>query len=234
MIKKIPFLEKTTRKIHQLWISLPYVFNSSKSYWIERYQTGGNSGDGSYNKLAEFKAEILNQFVERKSIKSVIEFGCGDGNQLRLCEYPFYLGFDISPDAINRCKSIFFDDSTKTFKQIRNYSDETAELALSLDVIFHLVEDNVFEEYMHRLFDASEKYVIIYSSDYEDNSILNGAHVRHRKFTEWVNRNKPEWKLIDHILNRYPLKKKIANGSPSDFFIYEKDQLIKEIINKSG
>jgi SAM-dependent methyltransferase len=222
MNKKIPFLKKTTRKIHQLWISLPYVFDNSKSYWIERYESGGNSGDGSYNELAEFKAEILNQFVERKNIKSVIEFGCGDGNQLRLCEYPSYIGFDISPDAIKRCKNIFKNDDTREFRLISSYADETAELTLSLDVIFHLVEDQVFEEYMHRLFDASEKYVIIYSSDYEDKSILNGAHVRHRKFTVWVDQNISGWKLIDHIPNRYPLKKKMANGSPSDFFIYEK------------
>ena len=222
MIKKIPFLEKTTRKLQQLWISLPYVFNNSESYWIERYQSGGNSGEGSYNELAEFKAEILNQFVGQENIKSVIEFGCGDGNQLKLCKYPAYLGFDISPDAINRCKKIFKNDHTKDFRLMSNYAHQTAELTLSLDVIFHLVEDNVFEEYMHRLFDASEKYVIIYSSDYEGNSVLDGAHVRHRKFTEWVGQNKPEWKLINYIPNRFPLVKDSVKGSPSDFYIYEK------------
>jgi len=222
MIKKIPLIDKAFKKIHQLWISLPYVFNNSESYWIERYQAGGNSGQGSYNELAEFKAEILNKFVDQKNIKSVIEFGCGDGNQLKLCEYPAYLGFDISPDAIARCKEIFKKDRTKDFDLLSNYSNEMAELSLSLDVIFHLVEDQVFDEYMLRLFEASEKYVIIYSSDYEENSILDGAHIRHRKFTDWVGRNKPSWELVNHIPNRYPLDKDSAFGSSSDFFIYRK------------
>jgi len=221
MIKKIPFFEKTARKIHQLWISLPYVFNNSESYWIKRYQTGGNSGKGSYNELAEFKAEILNQFVSQKNINSVIEFGCGDGNQLKLCDYPAYVGFDISPDVIKRCKRIFKNDGSKAFRLISSYSNEKAELTLSLDVIFHLVEDKVFEEYMHRLFDASEKYVIIYSSDFEENSILDGAHVRHRTFTDWVGHHKPGWELIEHIPNRYSLEKGPETGSPSDFYIYE-------------
>lgn len=228
MINKIPFLGKTIRKVHQLWLSFPYVFNNSKSYWIERYQTGGDSGEGSYNELAEFKAEIVNQFVEQKNIKSVIEFGCGDGNQLKLCEYPAYIGFDISPDAIDRCQNKFENDNTKDFRLISSYKNETSELTLSLDVIFHLVEDKVFDEYMRRLFEASEKYVIIYSSDYEENSMLDGAHVRHRKFTDWVGRYKPKWKLINHIPNRHSMKKNSANGSPSDFFIYEKEIRLSE------
>ena len=38
-------------------------FPGSAQYWDERYATGGTSGSGSYNRLAAFKAEILNEFV---------------------------------------------------------------------------------------------------------------------------------------------------------------------------
>ena len=34
--------------------------NSSKDYWEKRYSKGGNSGAGSYNNLALFKASIIN------------------------------------------------------------------------------------------------------------------------------------------------------------------------------
>ena len=39
---------------------------------------------------------------------------------------------------------------------------DRAELALSLDVIYHLVEDTVYESYMGQLFDSATKYVIVY------------------------------------------------------------------------
>src|ERR1700689_4886366 len=69
----------------------------SPSYWDSRYAGGGNSGDGSYGNLAKFKASVLNQFVAENRIASVVEFGCGDGNQVSLAEYPRYVGIDVSP-----------------------------------------------------------------------------------------------------------------------------------------
>ena len=75
------------------------VFNS-KNYWEEHYQAGGNSGSGSYGRLASFKALIINEFVSENQISSVIEFGCGDGNQLALANYPEYVGLDVSPTTI--------------------------------------------------------------------------------------------------------------------------------------
>lgn len=33
-------------------------FSTSDQYWEKRYANGGNSGSGSYSKLAEFKAEL--------------------------------------------------------------------------------------------------------------------------------------------------------------------------------
>ena len=48
-------------------------FTTSADYWESRYRTGGTSGAGSYNRLAEFKARVLNEFVERNDIRSVVE-----------------------------------------------------------------------------------------------------------------------------------------------------------------
>ena len=57
------------------------MFNSSK-YWEDRYKNGGNSGAGSYNTLAKFKASVINHFIENNKIQSLIDYGVGDGNQL--------------------------------------------------------------------------------------------------------------------------------------------------------
>ena len=61
-----------------------FIFPGSQNYWEKRYSLGGNSGQGSYGKSAEFKSEILNIFVRENCINSVTEYGCGDGNQLCL------------------------------------------------------------------------------------------------------------------------------------------------------
>lgn len=200
----------------------PVPFPGSREYWESRYDSGGNSGVGSYGKFAEFKAEILNAFVASHGVHSVIEFGCGDGNQLALAEYPGYLGLDVSEKVVSLCRQRFSPDSRKQFLLVEEYAGETADLALSLDVIYHLVEDAAFESYMHALLNASTHYAIIYSSDTDDPAQPAGAHVRHRKFTRWMGEHRPEWKLVRHIPNRYPYRGDYREGSFADFFIFER------------
>jgi hypothetical protein len=195
---------------------------SSENYWKERYKNGGNSGRGSYGKFAEFKANILNEFINSHNIKSIIEYGCGDGNQLKLAKYPSYLGFDISPVAISMCRNIFPSDSSKSFKLMNEYNGETAELTLSLDVIYHLIEDDVFELYMKRLFDSSKRFVIIYSNNTDKQEKDLAKHVKYRKFTKWIEENEPQYKLIQCIQTKYPCNGTNYEGnSISNFYIYE-------------
>lgn len=220
VLKKIPVIGSVARRIYRTWINPPKPFQGSEEYWQDRYEAGGHSGDGSYNQLAEFKAEILNTFVFENRVASVIEYGCGDGNQLRLAQYPKYTGFDVSSNAIARCQKRFSNDETKTFKLMKSYGGETAELNLSLDVIYHLIEDHIFVDYMNRLFDSSEKFVVIYSSNTDDNPEGTAAHVRHRNFSKWIDDHKAEWELKDHIPNKYPFSGDTKTGSFADFYIY--------------
>lgn len=199
------------------------TFNSSEKYWINRYKDGGNSGHGSYGELSRFKADILNDFVDQNNVNTIIEYGCGDGNQLKLAKYPHYIGFDISPDAITLCKKIFGNDSTKAFYLMNEYDGQNADLTLSLDVIYHLVEDDVFENYMRLLFDSSKKYVVLYSSNVNANS-FSSPHVKHRKFTRWIEMKLPGWELIKHIPNTYADARKSKERSNADFFIYQKSE----------
>lgn len=220
LIKNIPILGDLASDLRQR-LGRSKSLRNSADYWEARYASGGHSGVGSYNKFADFKAEIINRFVGEERIQSVIEFGCGDGNQLTLARYPEYTGYDVSATAVAMCREGFAADSTKAFRVTSEYAGEKAELALSLDVVFHLVEDSVFANYMRRLFDASLRYVIIYSSDTDDNERHEGPHVRHRKFTRWVGDNLQQWKLVQHIPNRYPYRGDYTQGSFAEFFIYE-------------
>jgi SAM-dependent methyltransferase len=218
---------KLNRSIMQIkQLVKPGSFPGSVRYWEERYKKGGTSGSGSYNRLASFKAEILNDFVEHNNITSVIEFGCGDGNQLSLAKYPAYIGLDVAPSAIALCTEKFATDHTKSFFLYHskaftdNHAVFKAQLSLSIDVIFHLVEDDIFVQYMHHVFNAAQQYVIIYASNFDKGQLF---HEKDRNFTSWVENNKKEWKFSEKIENRYKYDPSDPdNTSKADFYIFKK------------
>lgn len=179
---------------------------NAAEYWERRYLTGGNSGDGSYGPLAEFKAEVINGLIANHSIRSVIEFGCGDGNQQRLIQCEEYLGFDVSDRAVSLCRQI---SPERRFFQMDEYEGEFADMALSLDVIFHLTGD--WQIYVKRLFLAATRCVVIYSTNLDYPPHPSAKHVRHRRFASQVPNN---WRLAEYIPNRYPER------SNSDFYVY--------------
>jgi len=220
-VRKIPGIRKLL--LWQQWRK----FSGSSSYWEQRYGKGGNSGSGSYGPLAEFKASVLNRFVQERGVASVIEFGCGDGNQLSLAKYPQYIGLDVSRTAIQLCKSRFASDITKSFFLydpdcfVDNAHVFRCETALSLDVLFHLVDDEVFERYLAHLFASAERHAIIYSSNADMAAVA--PQEKHRCFTDFVMENFPEWRFVEKIANSYPLSKYAAPlGSLADFYLYER------------
>jgi SAM-dependent methyltransferase len=194
-------------------------FTGSADFWERRYARGGTSGSGSYGTLAHGKADFLNAFVQSNNVQSVIEFGCGDGNQLSLAKYPSYVGLDVSRTALGLCKRRFAEDPDKSFFFYDSscFVDHTglfkADLALSLDVIYHLIEDSIFEEYMAHLFGAGNRFAIVYTTN--EITPAGAPHVRHRRFSSWVDNNCPQWRL-----------KEVTDGpgpgpQRADFFVYE-------------
>lgn len=197
------------------------AFKGTTEYWESRYAKGGTSGAGSYGRQAEWKAEIVNGWVAELGVSSVVDLGCGDGNQLALADYPRYLGLDPSATAVRRCIERFRGDATKSFLQ---YGSDTladpagwlrGDLALSMEVIFHLIEDEVFDDYMNRLFDSAERYVVICSNNTDDDEQV--PHERHRDFTRWVERERPQW-VLDRRLD--PPE---GLDVMSSFFLYKRD-----------
>jgi len=66
---------------------------------------------------------------------------------------------------------------------------------------------------MERLFDGY-KFVIIFSTNFND-KFYNGGHVKNRQFTDWINKNVSDYKLIKQIDN--------TDGySKVNFYIFEK------------
>ena len=202
---------------------LGHAFSGSNAYWEQRYRAGGSSGAGSYGPLAQFKAEILNDFVASNGVVSVIELGCGDGAQLSLAEYPSYVGIDISEAAIDLCRQKFVDDTAKAFFVLGHDELPRAELGLSLDVIYHLVEDSVFEDHIARLFTSASRFVILYTSDTTSHvyDYPVPPHIRHRPVLDYVRDTQPRWRLIDLIPNRFPFRPGNPDTSFADFLIFQ-------------
>lgn len=218
-LKTVPVIGPLAKQLYFRFLAPALV--SSADYWEARYQADGRSGTGSDDRLAQFKAEVLNDFVAEHAVGSVVEFGCGDGSQLALADYPDYVGIDVSPTVVERCRARFAGDPAKQFLGSGAALDRTFDLALSLDVIYHLVEDDVFETYMNGLFDASHKWVIIYSSNSDEPT--PEPHIRHRRFGDWVASHRRDWKLVEKIGNRYPFDSRNPDfTSFADFYIYER------------
>ena len=191
-------------------------FNSTY-YWENRYKENRFSGKGSYGKFAEYKADIINSYIVKYQIKDMIDLGCGDGNQLSLFCCSNYTGYDVSTVVIQKCREMYKNDESKKFFALdKNTQIKKADLCISCEVIFHLVENDVYKEHLHTLFNSSNKLVIIFSSNC-NGGLPEPKHVKHRKFTDDVKKF-VDWKQIKVLANPfiYP------NESFSNFYIYEK------------
>lgn len=227
MKRTVLWLSVLRRLVGRLRSRPPGVhFPGSAEYWRARYVEGRTSGAGSYGALAAFKAEVLNEFVSSHTVATVLELGCGDGNQLGLANYPDYTGVDVAPAAVETCRERFGDDPTKRFLY---HSDEAllglrAELVLSLDVIYHLVEDEILVTHLEELFGAADRFVILYTSDLDRSPglVSNDPHVRHRFIGREVAQRFPDWRLRERIPNRFPYVEGDPSTSFAEFLIYER------------
>lgn len=206
-------------------------FNGSKDYWENRYQTGGDSGAGSSGPLAVYKADFINDFVRTNGVSTVVELGCGDGQQLDLAAYPDYVGFDVSPSVVSRAANRHAGDSSKSFFVF----DESAffdrrgrfdaDLTMSLDVVYHLVEDDVLAGYLGALFGIAQRYVIVFSSDLDHlpASVNTTPHIRHWPVRRMIAERFPEWRLAIDEPHPSPYRPSDPAGtSIANFLVYER------------
>lgn len=180
---------------------------NSKEYWENRYKSGGNSGAGSQGIIAQYKASIINDFVKKNNIQTVCELGCGDW-LFSLFDVPEYTGYDVSEFVVERNKKQYKHKFTTSINELTSY-----DLIISMDVILHLIEEDVYQQYMKDLFRLSNKYVIIYSTNWDE--ILGGVHNKFRKFISDVPEN---FELIEFIDNPHK-----GEHTQADFFMFRRN-----------
>lgn len=190
---------------------------SSVAYWEARYRGGGHSGAGSRGHLLTYKAGFINGFIAANRVASIIDFGCGDGALLSLLTVKTYTGLDVSTTTLASCARQFPEREFLPYYQVDNAA--TADLSLSIDVIYHLIEDTTFVQYIDNLFAHATRFVIVYASNTD--LAWPAAHVRHRRFTDMATARHPAWRLLAHCPNSSPFDPaRPDDTSFADFFVF--------------
>jgi hypothetical protein len=126
---------------------------------------------------------------------------------------------DIAPAAVDRCLKLFEGDPAKKFALYDPVSfhpeSVRAEVGLSMEVIFHLTEDDLYEQYLRHLFAAATRFVVIFSSDEAGLSGGRFPHFKSRHFTSDIPWLAPDWHYTRLIQNPH------RDISISDFHIFE-------------
>jgi len=213
----VRIIKKIIREIFRQRLTKRFI--NSKQYWENRYFFGGNSGRGSYKEEALIKADFVNNSISKYNINSIVDIGCGDGNNLMLFDQVDYIGIDPSETIINLNKKKFIRDNQKKFYLLNGNQIEIAKIAnnfisnrnsitLSLDIIFHLVEDYSYHDHIELINNINSNYCLIVSTNYEANYNLATPHVRHRKFSRDFESNC--WSLINKkVIKNCPAKREV-------------------------
>lgn len=186
----------------------------SGEFWEARYKSGGNSGDGSYGVNGRFKIDVLNNYFHRVEPLGVLDFGVGDFTYSSVIagkRFPFF-GIDVSAMKVAQLKGQFGQYANIHFAtSLDAFKDQLFDYVISLDVIFHLLEDLTYNGYINQITQTSVENIVVYSSNFKDDKWE--LHVRHRRFVpDILSRG---YKLIEYIPNP-------THTTYSDFYFFKR------------
>lgn len=105
---------------------------------VYRNDIWGSSGKGSTLKEARPFVEYMNNLIESKGYKSIVDVGCGNGVVGSMIKCSDYLGYDCSEKIIVQNKKQF---PTKAYKQLDISTDfgiiDSSDVLLCKDVLHH-------------------------------------------------------------------------------------------------
>lgn len=211
---------------------------TTAGYWERRYRQGGSSGAGSRGETLSQKigfAHIIHSDVRKEGGRGVLDLGCGDGRfaegfvEFSLGEQKDFDGYravDISPKALEIaeefCRLRLPSEAVDRYMSFELFRPDRPEqpispgvfgLGLSLEVIFHILEDDIYDLYMSTLFDRCRTVLIQTAAD-PGPVRTAGSHIVWRDTQKWVQDNRPEALCIHHIPRPF------GERSFSDFFVY--------------
>jgi SAM-dependent methyltransferase len=163
------------------------------AYWQMRYAlTRRGSGPGSRGDYAEAKAAYVNRLIRLGRLRRVVDWGCGDGVVAAKIHAPNYTGLDVSPEALDSCRRLAADPGRSwiLFDGWTPPALGRQDLALSLDVLFHLTDDALYRRHLALVF-GSARFVCISAANHDETV---AEHVRHRTFLDDIPAG---WRIVD-------------------------------------
>lgn len=160
-------------------------------YWDDRYASGGDSGIGSCGINARRKAAVVNRIAGDYKIGGIVDWGCGDGQVLTHIDLDAvdYTGVDISRTAIRWLAAGFPD---LRFVHTDDAGGIRADLALSLDVLFHLPDDGDYRAHLAQVFTSARRLVLVHATDHD-----GGRTARHVRWRRWTPDIPDGWTLVE-------------------------------------
>lgn len=121
---------------------------------------------------------LLEELMEQEEIKTIADFGCGNGGLMRKIKENFpsveIWGYDLAPSNV---KDALSKGSDVTLKDFVIESDlKYSEVVICTEVLEHLVDPDAF---LKKLLDNGVKYVIASSPNYE-------TPTDHEEYHLWV------------------------------------------------
>lgn len=152
------------------------------AYWEKRYAAGGHSGDGSRGSEAEWKAALVSEVARVHRVRSIVDFGAGDGHVAARLVLPAdcsYLGVEPSPSARKLATA-----AAPALEFVAVPPPWSSDLALSMDVVFHLTTEPDRRAYFAKLFGLAERFVLIYGTC--DDRTGYAPHVTHYNWRPFI------------------------------------------------
>jgi hypothetical protein len=131
------------------------------NYWDKRYASGGTSGCGSIGKLRDIKWCWIKKFVA--PVTDIIDVGCGDLSFWEGRAIPDgYVGIDGSGIIIEKNKrqhpnNIFYQAQSSEPLGL------SASVVFCFDMLFHIMDDDIYWKTIHNLCSMSNEYIFIYT-----------------------------------------------------------------------
>lgn len=164
-------------------------------YWEQRWRAGRGAGDGSVGEAGERKTRWLSAFFGEHAVESVIDWGCGDGRVFHVLDAADgvdYMGIDVSPTAIDRCIGRWPDGWFLLLGAVCESPPRGWDCAVSIDVVYHLVDDAEYAEHLRLLFGSATRFVVAHATNLDEPG--DAPHMRHRPI---VNDAPDGWTLIE-------------------------------------
>ena len=161
-------------------IPLIHTKMKTKNYWNSRYNAGGNSGYGSYGEQKDKKLGWLKDL----DFDHITDIGCGDfhfSNELLKLHPASYTGFDISGAIVEKNKVRYPEHKHDFYNYESGMNLPKSDLVICLDVLFHIYEEDEYEEMLHTLKTLPTKYLAVTAYEREQKDGV-GHHIHIRDF----------------------------------------------------